>query len=140
LIVSYRDDVDALYERAAALERDLELAQAELARRDAAATARSEPVREWRETPRPLRELPAAETSLAQLIDALIPAIPPPPQSKPSPPPSDRQMTQVTAERLAYLDSECLLLVGAIVEQLIAAPSEGLRDRLRAIVRGLVKR
>jgi hypothetical protein len=139
--VSYRDDVDALYERAAALERDLELAHAELARRDAAATARREPVREWRETPRPLRELPAAETSLAQLIDALIPAIPPPPpKSKPSPPPSDRQMTQVTAERLAYLDSECLLLVGAIVEQLIAAPSEGLRDRLRAIVRGLVKR
>jgi hypothetical protein len=139
--VSYRDDVDALYERAAALERDLELAQAELARRDAAANARREPVREWRETPRPLRELPAAETSLAQLIDTLMPAIPPPPRPKQQqPPPSDRQMTQVTAERLAYLDSECLLLVGAIVEQLIAAPSEGLRDRLRAIVRGLVKR
>jgi hypothetical protein len=138
--VSYRDDVDALYERAAALERDLELAQAELARRDAAANARREPVREWRETPRPLRELPAAETSLAQLIDTLMPAIPPPPKpQRPLPPPSDRQMTQVTAERLAYLDSECLLLVGAIVEQLVAAPSEGLRDRLRAIVRGLIK-
>ncbi len=139
--MSYRDDVDALYERTAALERDLELAQAELARRDAAANDRREPVREWRETPRPLRELPAAETSLAQLIDTLMPAIPPPPRPKPpTTPPSDRQMTQVTAERLAYLDSECLLLVGAIVEQLIAAPSEGLRDRLRAIVRGLVKR
>jgi hypothetical protein len=137
--VSYRDDVDALYERAAALERDLERAQAELARRDASANTRREPVREWRETLRPLRELPAAETSLAQLIDTMMPAIPPPPKPI-SPPPSERQMTQATAERLAYLDSECLLLVGAIVEQLIAAPSEGLRDRLRAIVRGLVKR
>jgi hypothetical protein len=140
--VSYRDNADALYERAAALERELERAQAELARRDAEANERREPVREWRESPRPLRELPAAETSLAQLIDTLMPAIPPPPpQPKPPlPPPSDHQMTQVTAERLAYLDSECLLLVGAIVEQLVAAPSEGLRDRLRAIVRGLVRR
>jgi hypothetical protein len=137
--VSYRDDVDALYERAAALERELERAQAELARRDAAAA--HGPVREWRETPRPLRKLPAAETSLAQLIDTLMPVIPPLPKPKHAPPPpSDLQMMQVTGERLGYLDSECLLLVGAIVEQLVAAPSEGLRDRLRAIVRGMAKR
>jgi hypothetical protein len=137
--VSYRDDGEAFYERTIALERELAEVKAELARREAAANARREPVREWRETPRPLRKLPAAETSLAQLIDTIMPAIPPPPKPKP-PPPSDPRLTQVTAERLAYLDSECLLLVGAIVEQLVMGPSDDLRDHLRALVHELVKR
>jgi hypothetical protein len=149
--VGYRDDVDALYMRTSALERELERAQAELAQRDAELAAMRGPNRQWRETPRPLRELPAAETTLAQLIDTFVrpTAVPPPKPKAAKPPPITRlaewsgaqraRLFEATRDRLRALDLECLVLVGAIVEQLALEPEsrDELGERLREIVRAI---
>jgi hypothetical protein len=145
--VSYRDDVDSLYMRASALQRELDRAQSELARRDAELAALRGPpiVREWpNASPLPLRELPAAETTLAQLIDTFTPRglpLPPPTPSKPLAPEWLRgyraKLLEATRDRLGELDPEILVLVGAIIEELAMEPSrrDKLLDQLRPIVR-----
>lgn len=140
--MSYRDDVDSLYMRASALQRELDRAQAELAQRDAelAAMRDRKAIIEWPQAePLPLRELPAAETTLAQLIETFVPRavpatttpLPPPPAPPPVP-----QVLEAACERLGQLDPESLVLVGAIIEELAMEPARRaeLLARLRPIV------
>jgi hypothetical protein len=145
--VSYRDDVDSLYMRASALQRELDRAQSELARRDAELAALRGPpiVREWpNASPLPLRELPAAETTLAQLIDTFTPrGLPLPPPTPPAPREPEwlsgyrAKLLEATRDRLGELGPESLVLVGAIIEELAMEPSHRtkLLDQLRPIVR-----
>jgi len=109
--VSYRDDVDSLYMRASALQRELDRAQAELAQRDAelAAMRDRKAIIEW----------PQAEP------------LPPPPAPPPVP-----QVLEAACERLGQLDPESLVLVGAIIEELAMEPARRaeLLARLRPIV------
>ena len=146
--MSYRDDVDSLYMRASALQRELDRAQAELARRDAELVVlRGQPlIREWPNAiPQPLRQLPAAETTLAQLIDTFTRALPlPPPTPTPTMPRKPEwlsnyraKLLEATRDRLGELDPESLVLIGAIIEELAMEPSrrEKLLDQLRPIVR-----
>jgi hypothetical protein len=133
--VSYRDDVDAIYLRASALQREVDLMQAKLAERDAELAAmRGQPVvvdkREWRSTSAPpLRELPAAETLLSSLIETFAARTPPPvPRT---------ELLAAARDRLGELDAESLVLVGAIIEELAMEPARRgeLHARLRPIVR-----
>jgi hypothetical protein len=133
--VSYRDDVDALYERAATLQRELAQAQAELARRDAELAA----VRgTWQPGPQStqLRELPAAETTIAHVIESLVPrttAVPEPAWLGAY----RTRLVEAARDRLDALDPESLVLVGAIIEELAVEPGHrpDVLDRLRPIVR-----
>lgn len=137
--MSYRDDVDSLYMRASALQRELDRAQAELAQRDAelAQIRDRRTIIEWPQVETvPLRELPAAETTLAQLIETFVPrAMPALPPVSSSPPPSARVL-ESACERLGQLDPESLVLVGAIIEELAMEPARRaeLLARLRPIV------
>lgn len=127
--MSYRDDVDSLYMRASALQRELDRAQAELAQRDAelAAIRDRTTIREWPTAePLPLRELPAAETTLAQLIETFVPR------------PSPTKVLEAARERLGQLDPESLVLVGAIIEELAMEPTR--RTELLARLRPIVAR
>jgi hypothetical protein len=139
--VSYRDDVDSLYMRASALQRELDRAQAELAQRDAelAAIRSRSTILEWpRAEPLPLRELPAAETTLAQLIETFVPR----PAPTPPPVPPSAKVLEAARQRLSQLDAECLVLVGAIIEELAMEPArrDELLERLRPIVARIVTR
>ena len=138
--VSYRDDVDSLYMRASALQRELDRAQTELAQRDAelAAMRNRATILEWpRADPLPLRELPAAETTLAQLIETFVPR---PVPATTTPPPSIEpvKVLEAARQRLSQLDAECLVLVGAIIEELAMEPAR--RDELLARLRPIVAR
>jgi hypothetical protein len=137
--VSYRDDVDSLYMRASALQRELDRAQAELAQRDAelAAIRDRATIREWPSAePLPLRELPAAETTLAQLIETFVPVPPLPPIPPPPPSAARAKVLEAARERLGQLAPESLVLVGAIIEELAMEPARRaeLLARLRPIV------
>jgi hypothetical protein len=141
LAVAYRDDVEALFNRATILERELAQANEEIARLKGG----------WqRETTSPgirqLRELPDPSETLARLIDDLVtrepddrPAIPPVPDGQPQPRRS--AVLERSRDLLGALDDERLVMVGALLEALVDAPFDtDMLGRLKVLVASVVDR
>lgn len=147
--MSYRDDVDTLYQRALVLQRELDTAQQRLADREARLAqleGRPRPRAETSPGIRELRGMPDPHEVLDRLIEnsemrgsAHLPPLPMPDwdlivgtTTKPEPP-RPTTMVELVRERVALLLPEDLLLVAKIIQELTDddVDDEPLRTRLR---------
>lgn len=140
--MSYRDDVDTLYNRAIILQRELDAARDEVARLRGRRPDTSPGIAE-------LREMPPALEAHERLVDTSdldeLPAIPMPnwdhivsakltPSTMPPiPMPTTRALVERLRDNAAYLIEEDLVMIAKIVEELTDGKGNDalLRNRLR---------
>ncbi len=144
--MSYRDDVDTLYNRAMILQRELDRATQQLEEREAELAQLRGPAFSPAETSpgiRVLRTLPDPDDVLARLVDTadrtpapavrgVLPELPPGATVM-----SRSKVLERVRDRLGALDEEALVVVGTIVEELgdegLPSENELLLERLRAL-------
>ncbi len=124
--MAYRDDAEALFQRAHLLQKELDHARAELAAeraRTRGAEFHDEPTRPGI---RELRALPDPSELLSRLIrdiDHDVQRAPPPPPPQVHPIVWPHVSVDTVRSWLGYLDTNGLALVAAIIEKLLADPS-----------------
>ena len=150
--MSYRDDVDALYNRSVTLQREVDEMRAQLAERDRKLAERDDTQFRAADTSpglRELRKLPSAEELMARLLGGIGQPEPRYPEFRgtaplgamalPPEPPRELRREKVldqTRDRLGALTDEQLVLIGAVVEALDEHDvMEALRDLAARVVR-----